>query len=125
MGLFTAMGMASKGAKVEKLLNETMKTTYLWEQSNTEANMLNAASSIRNNAALIIDLYAELVIFYKSRNITTNNKVLPHPVPKEIGVREGILGILDFARDLENRNASFNNQLIPQASLKKFYAIIS
>ncbi|MFZ4862376.1 hypothetical protein ACL9RF_09330 [Sphingobacterium sp. Mn56C] len=114
----------SKHFEIERLINETITSTYAWEKAGEPQEgkeTIHAAIIIKSNFTRIIDIYFDLVAIHNCRNIKMKNAILPPPYPSEIDMQMAIMGILDFAEAIEDVNPSFKGQLIEPKALERLF----
>ena len=126
MGLFKSLfgsGVPfSEKNELEELINETLLATYKWSSIGEPSGgneIVEAANSIRNNFERILHLYKKVKSKSQSNNITIKNNVIPPPFPSELNAHMMILGIIDHAEAIANKNPSFKRQLINQSLLNQ------
>lgn len=125
--IFGASKTNAKQKEITELINETMLATFEWEQSGESANspeILIASTSIRNNLRRIVDLYDELIQIHGHGNLKVKNKVLPSPFPSSINIQMAIMGLLDYAEAIVNKNPTFKNEIITPQTMNKISIII-
>lgn len=128
MNWFGNINSSAKQTEIERLINDTMRATFDWEQAGEKSfgsEITEAATAIRMNMPKIVQLYEDLARSNGSHNFNVKNWVLPAPMPSKINIQMAITGIFQFSEILGNKNASFRDGLISPDTLTKFSRIIS
>lgn len=127
MGFFSRSNTMADQAEIEQLINEVMEATYQWESTGEKAGgneIIEAATNIRRHTGRIVDLYEKIKKSKGNGNLYINIRRLSPPLPPQIHIQMAIMGILEFAVAIGEKNSSFSD-VIPTHTLEKFTRIIS